>query len=94
LAFAIAVGRSRMETVTLGGVYFLVGAPSAARRPLLGALGVQVVVALAAGIVRIYTPVAFVALAPMFGLGVAGLWGARRAVFPARERSEPSAGRH
>jgi hypothetical protein len=88
-AFAIAVGRSRMEAVTLGGVYFVSGAPAAARRPLLGALAVQVVVALTAAIVRIYTPVAFVTLAPMFGLGVAGLWGARHATFPARDRRDP-----
>jgi hypothetical protein len=84
-AFAIAVGRSRVEAVTLAGVYFLSGAPTAVRRPLLGALGVQIVIALTAGIVRIYTPVAFVALAPMFGLGMAGLWGARYNRFPAND---------
>jgi hypothetical protein len=92
-AFAIAVGRSRLEAVTLGGVYFLAGAPPSARRPLLGALAVQVVVALTAGIVRIYTPVAFVALAPMFGMGLAGWWGARYVAFPPRQDATPGAGR-
>jgi hypothetical protein len=86
-AFAVAVGRSRLEDVTLGGVYFLSGASPAVRRPLLGALAVQVVVAVTAGIVRLYTPVAFVALAPMFGLGLAGLWGAKHADFPDRDIS-------
>jgi hypothetical protein len=85
-AFAIAVGRSRTDEVTLGGVYFLSGAPKWARSRLLGALAVQILIALVAGIVRIYTPVAFVALAPMFGLGLAGLWGARHATFPPRRR--------
>ncbi|MGH9119595.1 MAG: hypothetical protein ACRD0A_17470 [Acidimicrobiales bacterium] len=85
-AFAIAVGRSRTDEVTLAGVYFLSAAPTAARARLLGALAVQILVALTAGIVRIYTPVAFVALAPMFGLGLAGLWGARHATFLPRRR--------
>jgi hypothetical protein len=85
-AFGIAVGRSRTEAVGLGGIYFLAGQPGGpAQSRLRLALAVQVVVALVAGIARLYTPVAFVALAPMFGLGLLGLWGARHAVFPPRD---------
>jgi hypothetical protein len=84
-ALAAAAGRSRRETVSLAGVYFLSGsAPRWPKRPLLGLLAVQVVVAVTAGVVRIYTPVAFAALAPMFGLGMTGLWGARHGRFPPR----------
>jgi hypothetical protein len=84
-ALAVAAQRSRRETVSLGGVYFLSGsAPRWPRRTLLSLLAVQVVVAVVAGVVRIYTPVAFAALAPMFGLGLTGLWGARHGTFPPR----------
>jgi hypothetical protein len=85
-AFALAVSRSRGEEITITGVYFLAGtAPSNTRFRLLLSLAVEVVVAVAAGIIRIYTPVAFAALAPVFGLGMAGLWGARHGTFPERQ---------
>jgi hypothetical protein len=52
---------------------------------LLGSLVVEVVVGLVAATVRIYTPVAFALLVPMYGLGLAGLWGATYGTFPPRE---------
>ncbi|MGH9247544.1 MAG: hypothetical protein ACRD29_25165 [Acidimicrobiales bacterium] len=93
-AFALAVSRSRSEDVTIGGIYFLSGtAPRVVRFRLLLALGVQIVVALAAGVIRVYTPVAFASLVPVFGLGLAGLWGARHGTFPPR-RPEPRPASH
>jgi hypothetical protein len=45
---------------------------------------VQVVVALVTAIARPFTGLAFGILVPVFGLGLAGLWGARRGSFPSR----------
>lgn len=87
LAFARAVERSRYEAIGMGGLFFLVGsAPGAVQLRLLGALGVQVVVSFAAATIRIYTPVAFGLLVPMYGLGLAGLWGATHGRFGPRHR--------
>jgi hypothetical protein len=85
LAFARAVERSRHEAIGMGGLFFLVGsAPGAVQVRLLGALAVQVVVAFAAASIRIYTPVAFGLLVPMYGLGLAGLWGSTYGTFGPR----------
>lgn len=92
LAYAKAISRSRYEAIGMGGLYFLVG--SASRRTqvlLLSSLAVEIVVALVAASVRIYTPVAFGLLVPMYGLGLAGLWGATYGEFPPRE-STPRVG--
>ena len=85
-AYAIAVGRSRAEEIGVGGLFFLAGdiAPPGVRRSFLGALATQLAVAIAAGVARPYTPLAFVVLAPMLGLGLSGLWGARHGRFAAR----------
>lgn len=85
-AYAIAVGRSRTDAIGIGGLYFLAGsAPKAIRFRLLAALGAQVVVAVVTASIRPYTSVAFGILVPMFGLGLAGLWGARHGEFPPRD---------
>jgi hypothetical protein len=85
-SYAIAVGRSRTELLSVIGIYFLSGAaPKDVRRRLLGALAAQCVIVVAAASVRPFTAVAFGVLAPMLGLGLAGLWGARYGAFPARE---------
>ena len=85
-AYAIAVGRSRAEEIGVGGLFFLAGdiAPTRVRRSFLGALVAQLAVAIAAGVARPYTPLAFVVLAPVLGLGMSGLWGARYGRFGAR----------
>lgn len=85
-AYAIAVARSRTDAIGIGGLYFLAGsAPNVIRVRLLVALGVQVGVAIVSASIRPYTAVAFGILVPMFGLGLAGLWGAKHGTFPARE---------
>lgn len=86
-AFFRAVNRSRYEAIGMGGLYFLAGstAPARVQGLLLGALGVQTVVAFTAASIRMYTGLAFGILVPMFGLGLAGLWGARYGRFAERE---------
>jgi hypothetical protein len=84
-AFGLAVARSRTDEISVAGLWFLSGsAPSSRRRPLMLSLAVQVVVAIAAASVRPYTEVAFGVLVPVYGLGLAGLWGARYGTFPRR----------
>lgn len=74
-AFLVVAGRSRTQQIELAQVWFLAGAPTPrdVRRSLLGAFAVQVVAALAAGV-----------LVPMWGLGLCGAWAARHATFPPR----------
>jgi hypothetical protein len=84
-AFAVAVGRSRTVVIGVGGLFFLQGcAPKVLQRVLMSALVVQVVIAFVTASIRVYTALAFGLLVPMFGLGLAGLWGAVYGWFPAR----------
>ena len=88
-AYAVAVSRSREDLISISGLFFLQGsAPAGVRRNLLGALAVEVVVAFAAASIRPFTGVAFAILVPVFGLGLAGLWGARYGTFPPRPAPE------
>ncbi|MDE0928413.1 MAG: hypothetical protein OSA06_06605 [Acidimicrobiales bacterium] len=85
LAFFRAVGRSRTENIGVGGLYFLAGcAPQVVRRQLMGALSIQVMVAFTAASFRPFTTVASTVLVPVFGLGLAGLWGSRHGNFGPR----------
>lgn len=85
-AFARGVQRSRAEEVTVPGLFFLVGStPKPTRVLLLGSLAVQVVVAFTTASLRPFTAVAFGILAPMYGLGLAGLWAALHGTFPPRQ---------
>lgn len=87
--YANGVVRSREEKITLGGLFFLSHtAPRVVRFRLRGALAVQVVVATVAASVRPYTAVAFAVLAPMFGLGLLALWGARFGTFFRRDEDD------
>jgi hypothetical protein len=80
-----AAARSRTDEISLSGLWWLTGtAPAPVRRALLGAFGVQVAVALATASARPFTGLAFGILVPTYGLGLAGLWGARRGSFPSR----------
>lgn len=80
-----AAGRSRTEEVTLSGLWWLAGnAPANVRRMLLGALAVQIVVALATASARPFTGLAFGILVPTYGLGLVGLWAVRLGMFPPR----------
>ncbi|WP_436795603.1 hypothetical protein [Actinospongicola halichondriae] len=84
--YANGVVRSREEKITLGGLFFLSHtAPAVVRFRLRAALGIQVVVAVIAASVRPYTAVAFAVLAPMYGLGLLALWGARFGTFFPRD---------
>ncbi|MEQ1787817.1 MAG: hypothetical protein ABL966_12250 [Acidimicrobiales bacterium] len=85
-AYALGVARSRVELIGIPGL-FLLGdgaAPAPTRRAFRIALLVQVVVVVAAAAVRPFTEVAFGILAPMFGLGLMGMWGGRHGTFPPR----------
>ena len=83
VAFLIAVQRSRTDAIGVGGLYFLAGcAPAAVQRSMMASVAVQTLVPLAVTVVRPF--VAFSVLAPMWSLGLAGLWGARYGTFPPR----------
>ncbi|MGH9278612.1 MAG: hypothetical protein ACRD12_10980 [Acidimicrobiales bacterium] len=86
VAFLRAVARSRTEAISVADVFFLTGetAPRAVKRHLLGALGVQVVLALATAIARPYSSLAAGTLVPVYGIGLCGLWAARYGTFARR----------
>jgi hypothetical protein len=89
-AYFEGLARSRRERVAVTGLYFLSGsAPPDVRRSLLGALAVQVVVALVTSFARPYTSMAAGTLVPMFGLGLCGRWAARHGTFPPRDDLGP-----
>jgi hypothetical protein len=94
VAYARAIGRSRTEAVDVIGVFLLGGdvAPREVRRELRALFGVQVVVALVTASIRPYTSVAFGVLVPLYGMGLAGLWGATHGRFPPRSPG-PRSGR-
>lgn len=86
-AFALAVERSRTEAIGVGGLYFLSGcAPRAVQRTMLASVAVQTVVPFAITLWRPF--VAFSVLAPVWSLGLAGLWGARHGTFPPRPSAD------
>lgn len=70
----------------MGGLFFLSGsAPRPVQRRLNLLLAAQVVISIVAASIRPFTPIAFAVLAPMFGLGLNGLWAARHGAFPPRK---------
>lgn len=82
-AFAVAVERSRTEAIGVGGLFFLEGcAPRRVQLVMMASVAVQTVVPLGVAIFRPFT--AFAVLAPVWALGLAGLWGARHGTFPPR----------
>jgi hypothetical protein len=91
-----AVQRSRTDNISVAALYFLVDkcAPQPVARLMNGALGVQVVVAVATAISRTTTDgragstLAFGVLVPMMGLGLNGLWGATYGTFAPRQFSD------
>ena len=89
-AYGLAIGRSRYEVLTMGGVVFLGDgvAPPEVTRLLRLTLAVQVVVAVAVAAARPFTALAFSVLVPVLGLGLMALWGARHGRFPAKEPEE------
>jgi len=89
-SYAVAINRSRTDAIGIGGLYFLAGdtAPADVRRSMMASLAVQTIVALATASARPFTSLAFGILVPVFGLGLAGLWGARYGIF--EPRAEPT----
>lgn len=93
VAYAIAVGRSRTDAIGIGGLYFLSGsAPPEVRRALVGSFAAQCVIAVAVIALRPFSSLVLSSLAPMFGLGCSGVWGARHGTFAPRQgpRSQSS----
>jgi len=89
-AYAVAVRRSRNESIGVGGLFFLGGdvAPVAVRRSLLGSLAAQGAVGLGTALARPFTSLAFGVLTPVVGLGLSGLWGARHGRFAPRHAGQ------
>jgi hypothetical protein len=86
-AYAIAVGRSRTDSIGIGGLFFLAGpdtAPSSDKRHLLASLAAQTAIALASAGARPFTTLAFGVLTPLYGLALTGLYGARHGRFGRR----------
>ncbi|MEZ5140946.1 MAG: hypothetical protein R2726_00260 [Acidimicrobiales bacterium] len=93
LAYWNAVQRSRESLIGIGGLYFLVGcAPARVRNLMNLSLAVEVVVGLVTASIRVFTPLAFGLLVPMWALGLSGLWASRFGVFPPRPPSPPRRG--
>ncbi|MBA3289601.1 MAG: hypothetical protein H0U21_16570 [Acidimicrobiia bacterium] len=89
-----AVQRSREVEIAVSQLYLLTGpsTPSSVRRPMIGLLAAQAVIALATTLARLDGPdgkpgssLALGVLVPMFGLGLNGLWAAYHGAFPRRQ---------
>lgn len=90
-AIVVAADRSRTDAIGIGGLFFLVGAaPRSVQRSLMGSVAVQTAVSLVAAGLRPFSSLAFGILAPMWSLGLAGVWGARHGVFARRGGGEAS----
>lgn len=82
-AYAVAVSRSRTEAIGMGGLFFLSqSSPRRVQVVMMVAWAVQIVVAFIPASLGVFTGAAFALLAPMWGIGLAGLWAARHGVFP------------
>ena len=91
--YARALERSRRDEIGTANLFLLTGqtAPPDVKRVMLGLLGTQVAVAIAAAAVGFtgmavdqVNPLAFAMLAPMCGLGMNGLWASRHGRFGPR----------
>jgi hypothetical protein len=96
-----AVQRSRRDEISVTGLYLMIGppTPSSVRRSMLGALAVQIAIAVITTFTRLESAdgragssLALGFLVPMFGLGLNGLWAAYHADFPPRSvrRRDPT----
>lgn len=87
VGFLAGVGRSRHETVELGALILLTGAPAPVRNRFRLLLAVQCVVGIAAAAARPFTEMAFGVLVPVFGLGLMVWWGGRHGEFEPRHQT-------
>ncbi len=90
IAFAVgflrAAGRSRTEVVDMAGLFYLTGsAPTPVRRTLLGLWFAQIAIA-TASVAAVRPP--FGVMAPVWGIGLLALWGARNGKFPSRTAAD------
>ncbi len=94
-AYLVAISRSRRDLIGMGGLFFLAGsAPRPVQRQLIGSFIAQIVVGVATASVwfiaadrfakATVNPLAFGLMAPMYGLGLMGLWAAQYGTFPPR----------
>lgn len=87
-AYAVSIGRSRSEQISVAGIYGLSGsAPAGTRRWFHGVTLVQVVIAVISASLAPFTAQAFGILVPMLGVGLGGLWAAKFGVFHRRVTS-------
>lgn len=87
IAVMIAIARSRFYYIGIGGLFFLVGsAPRKIQVHLLSSFAIQLVVSIVAASIHPFTPLAFGTLAPVYGLAICGLWGARFGMFSEKEQ--------
>ena len=85
-AYGKAIERSRDQDVSVVMIYAMSGvAPKDVRRKFHLLTLVQSVVAISTAAIRPFSPQAFGILAPMLGLGLAGLWAARHGTFAERK---------
>ena len=86
VGYARAVERSRRELLGIGGIYFMAGStPARVRRQMMASLVVEVVLVVVAVSVKPFSSLVFTSLAPMWGLGLAGMWSATHGSFPPRD---------
>lgn len=88
-AYGKALERSRDQDVSVAMIYGMTVAPRAVRLRFHLLTFVQSAVAIATAAIRPFTSQAFGILAPMLGIGLAGLWAARHGTF-----AERTDGRH
>jgi len=86
-SFFVALDRSRTEEISTAGLYLLAeGAPAATRWHMIGAIVAQSAVAVIAALIEPTSALIFGVLAPVLGLGIAGIWSAKHGVFRPRFR--------
>ncbi len=86
-SFFVALDRSRTEEISTAGLYLLAeGAPAATRWHMIGAIVAQSAVAVVAALIEPTSALIFGVLAPVLGLGIAGVWSAKHGVFRPRFR--------
>jgi hypothetical protein len=94
-SYLVAISRSRRDLIGMGGLFFLAGSsPRPVQRQLIGSFVTQIVVGVATASVwfiatdrfakATVNPLAFGLMAPMYGLGLMGLWAAQYGTFPPR----------
>ncbi len=84
----VATRRSGLEEMSVAGAFLLLEGVNTRFKGIFWSLvGIQLAVAFTGAGVRLYSPLAFAILAPVFGLGMMSLWGAKYARFPARFHS-------